>query len=147
MTQAATSPTHADLKHLAELRLIEAEALYAAGMYDGCAYLSGYAVELALKAVICNRLKIPSYPANKVHKGAFAIHDFDGLLFLAGLSSDMTLANTDAALFANWSLATEWGPERRYSPAGTQTQVSALALLDAIRHVDSGVLTWLKGYW
>lgn len=147
MTQQTTSPTYEDLKQLAELRLAEAEALYAAGMYEGCAYLSGYAVELALKAVVCHRLNIPSYPTPKMHKGAFTIHDFDGLLFLAGLSSEMTLAKTDAELFANWSLATLWGPERRYAPAGAYTQNSALALLDAIRHVKFGVLTWLKEYW
>lgn len=147
MSQSSISPTGNDLKQLAELRLREAEILFDQGMYDGSAYLSGYAVELALKAVICNKLKIARYPSAKQHKGAFAIHDFDALLFLAGLSSEMSVATADEAVLTNWSVATEWGPERRYSPPGAYERVSALALLDAIRDVDTGVLSWLKGYW
>ena len=107
MLQPSTSPTRDELKKLSELRLQEAEVLFSQGMYDGCAYLSGYAVELALKAVVCNNMKIVRYPTAKQHKGAFAIHDFDGLLFLAGLSSQMTVASADEAVLANWSLATE----------------------------------------
>lgn len=147
MSQPSTSPSAQDLRQLAELRLREAEVLFNQGMYDGAAYLSGYAVELALKAAVCTNLKITHYPTAKQHKGAFAIHDFDGLLFLAGLSSEMTVAKANPAVLINWSLATEWGPERRYSPPGNYDQASALALLDAIRHPVSGVLTWIKGYW
>lgn len=42
--------TREELQQLARLRLREAEALFAAGLYDGCVYLCGYVVELALKA-------------------------------------------------------------------------------------------------
>lgn len=51
-----------ELQKLACLRLKEAEALYAAGCYDGCAYLCGYVVELALKAAVCATLGIDEYP-------------------------------------------------------------------------------------
>jgi len=39
-----------DLQQLAELRLKESKALFAAGFPEGAYYLAGYAVECALKA-------------------------------------------------------------------------------------------------
>jgi HEPN domain-containing protein len=49
--------TRRELQRLACLRLREAEALFGADCYDGCAYLCGYVVELALKAAICATLE------------------------------------------------------------------------------------------
>ncbi len=40
--------TRDQLRELAELRLREAETLFAAELYDGCVYLCGYVVEAAL---------------------------------------------------------------------------------------------------
>ena len=54
--------TRQELKDLAELRLQEAEALFAAGLFDGAAYLAGYVVEFALKARICRVLDSIDYP-------------------------------------------------------------------------------------
>jgi hypothetical protein len=42
--------TRQQLPDLAYLRLQEAEVLFAADLYDGCVYLCGYVIELALKA-------------------------------------------------------------------------------------------------
>ena len=47
----------AELRKIAKARLKDAEALLAAHRYDGAIYLCGYAVELALKARICQTLK------------------------------------------------------------------------------------------
>ena len=73
--------TSKELQELAQLRLREAEALYAAGFYDGCVYLCGYVVELALKACICATLAIPGYPDTR----PFLTHDFKELTLFAGL--------------------------------------------------------------
>jgi hypothetical protein len=43
-------PTRQELKKLANLRLKEAEALFDAQLYEGAAYLCGYAVEMALSS-------------------------------------------------------------------------------------------------
>jgi HEPN domain-containing protein len=53
--------TRRQLQELAYLRLEEAETLYASRLYDGCAYLCGYAVELALKAKICAAFGVTDY--------------------------------------------------------------------------------------
>ena len=77
--------TSQQLKDLALLRLVEAEALFAAGLYDGAQYLSGYVVELALKARICRILDVDQYPEKGELKRVYAVHDLDQLLLLAGL--------------------------------------------------------------
>lgn len=76
--------TRRELQKLACLRLREAEALFSAGCYDGCAYLCGYVVELALKAAICARLDLDEYPEKRL-EGKFKKHDFEDLKLLAGL--------------------------------------------------------------
>lgn len=139
-------PTRQQLKDLARLRLKEAEILFDAGMYDGVSYLSGYVIELALKARICKILNIPDYPATGSYAKVYAVHSFDQLRFLAGLSGKITLVDTPE-LFENWSIASPWGPERRYSAPGTYTKQNAEDILNAISDKTYGVLTWIKRYW
>jgi HEPN domain-containing protein len=92
--------------------LKEAEALFNAGCYDGCAYLCGYVVELALKAAICATLGIEKYPEKGSRlREALKTHDFDDLKLMAGMDMAFTASS---ALFANWSAASKWKPERRY---------------------------------
>lgn len=134
-------PTRDELIELAHLRLREAEALFAADLYDGSVYLCGYVVELALKACICATLAIPDYPDRRM----FWTHDFDELRLLAGLQKQITLANP--ALFRNWSIATEWKPELRYQPAGTYGRPEASKVLESIREKPDGVLQYLSNRW
>ena len=85
-------PNRQELKCLARLRLREAEALHAAGIYDGAAYLAGYAVEMALKARICRVLGVPDYPLAGPLKPAYAVHDLAQLALLAGLKQRLDAA-------------------------------------------------------
>lgn len=137
--------TRRELKDLALLRLREAEALFAAELYDGAVYLCGYAVELALKARICRLLGTDEYPSTGEYKRVYAVHDLRQLLFLAGLSSKMNAGNQP--LFANWSVTAPWDPESRYRPAGSVSRQDALEILNAIRDPRDGVLRWLKKQW
>lgn len=137
--------TSQQLKDLAHLRLREAEALLAAGLYDGAKYLSGYVVELALKARICRLLDVDEYPEKGELKRVYAVHDLDLLLLLAGLRRAVDPSNN--ALFDNWSTAALWKPERRYEAAGSVTRQDAEDILNAIRDSPDGVLTWIKTLW
>jgi hypothetical protein len=48
--------TTADLRGIAQARLDDADTLFQANRFDGSVYLCGYAVEIALKAKICDCL-------------------------------------------------------------------------------------------
>jgi len=127
------------------LRLEEAEALFSAGCYDGCAYLCGYVVELALKAAICSTLGVAEYPEKGSRlRESFKTHDFDDLKLLAGMEQAFTANST---LLANWSVASEWKPERRYEPKGTYDQAAAKGILDAVRDYPGGVLACISLRW
>jgi hypothetical protein len=133
------------LQHLACVRLKEAEALYNSDCYDGCAYLCGYVIELGLKAAICSRLGVDDYPEKGSRlRDALRTHDFDDLKLLAGMDRAF---EASASSLANWSLASEWTPERRYDPAGTFDRVTAEAILEAVRNYPDGILACISTYW
>jgi HEPN domain-containing protein len=133
--------TREELQELARLRLREAEALFAARLYDGCVYLCGYVVELALKAAICATLAIPEYPDEPM----FRTHRFKELILLAGLREQITPAHP--GLLNNWSVATDWKPDWRYQPVGTYGQAQAKIVLEALKADPDGVLPYLSQRW
>jgi len=51
----------AELRQLAEDRILDAEHLLAAGRWSGAYYLAGYAVECGLKACIMARVESTGY--------------------------------------------------------------------------------------
>ncbi|EDN65316.1 conserved hypothetical protein [Beggiatoa sp. PS] len=138
-------PTRNELKELAKLRLKEAETLFDAGLYDGAVYVCGYTIEFALKARICKLLDTNEYPSSGRLKSAYAVHDFEQLLFLSGLQKRISLAHAD--LHTNWSLIIPWSPEMRYQPKGTISQNKAAEILNAVRDKPNGVLKWIMKYW
>jgi hypothetical protein len=88
--------TYQQLKDLAHLRLREAEALFAAELYDGAKYLSGYVVELALKARICRVLDVDDYAMTQTGT------DMDHDALIAGLkkvAADIEAKEGPLALF------------------------------------------------
>lgn len=124
-------PSRQELKRLARLRLREAEILHAAGLYDGAAYLAGYAIEMALKARICRLLGVEDYPIAGSLRPAYAVHDLAQLVLLAGLQQKLDAAAPP--VLANWSTAGPWKPDRRYTSAGTCSAQESLAMLRAIK--------------
>ena len=138
--------TRVDLQSLARLRLREAEVLFEAGLYDGASYLCGYAVECALKAVICKQLDVNEYPHYRERlRGVFASHHLEDLRFLAGLSAKIGPGRP--VLWQNWSTVVAWKSEQRYDSEGSQTAQNALDMLNAVRSKSNGVLRWLARRW
>ena len=115
--------------------------LFAGAKYDGCVYLCGYCLELALKAVICRHLAISEYPS----KGPFLVHKFDDLLLFAGLYGQPSLLTGQRRI--NWNLLTQWDPVLRYKARNSYNQHDALGHLDALREPSEGVLPWLQAKW
>ncbi|MCK5719180.1 MAG: HEPN domain-containing protein [Thiomargarita sp.] len=71
-----------DLKILAKTRLCDAIILYKQERYEGAIYLCGYAVELALKYKICQKLAWNEYlPAKFDNDRTFYTHKLEDLKF------------------------------------------------------------------
>jgi HEPN domain-containing protein len=135
-------PSRDEMRSLARARLEDAQVLCKARRYDAAAYMCGYALELALKACICRRLRLKDYP-DKELKGAFKTHDFDDLKLLAGLDQ-LISPHANAQLFRNWSVLNDWRPEWRYRPVGSTSRADAEAMLSALCGPPNGVLRWLR---
>lgn len=123
----------ADLKNVARARLADAEALLTAGRLDGSAYLSGYVVELALKARICRTLRWPGFPEKRREfEGlqSFKTHDLDVLLRLSGREQYIKVK-----LFPEWTVVSQWNPEARYQAVGTVSAATAQNMISAAQKI------------
>ena len=118
-----------DLRKLARARLKDAATLLAGGRYDGAVYLSGYVVEMALKARICRHLKWQGYPATRKEfedLQSFRTHDLNVLLRLSGIELRVT-----STYLAEWSVVVTWNPEVRYKPIGSSSRRDAERIIAA----------------
>jgi HEPN domain-containing protein len=77
-----------DLKQMALVRLREARALFQGGNYDGAYYLSGYAIECALKACIAKKTKRYDFPDKRRANDSYT-HSLTQLVRVAELQSDL----------------------------------------------------------
>ena len=121
--------TIAELRSIAQARLEDAQVLLASDRHDGAIYLSGYAVEIALKARICETLHWAGYPSTSSEfrdYQTFRTHNLDVLLRLSGIENEIL---TDA--LAEWSAVAYWDPEVRYSPVGGVSEAAARSMIDA----------------
>src|SRR5947209_19121906 len=106
----------AQLRQLAEDRLLDAGQLLTGGRPAGAYYLAGYAVECGLKACIMAHVETAAaiFQDRKFSEKCWT-HDLEELLKLANLKPTLdadTAAN--AALFANWGVAKVWKETSRY---------------------------------
>jgi hypothetical protein len=116
-----------DLKAIARARLDDARVL--GKRFDGAVYLSGYSVEVALKARICRTLKWNGFPDTAAEfKGLQSIktHDLEILLRLSGVEGRIK-----TKFLAEWSLVLDWDPEKRYRTVGQFTEQQATDTLAA----------------
>jgi HEPN domain-containing protein len=119
--------TRVELRRIARARLRDAEVLFAAGRYDGAAYLCGYAVELAFKARICRTLRSAEFPSTAGDFSdyrSFRTHDLTVLLRLSGIHDRIRRSH-----HVQWSVVPTWDPESRYNPIGTANRATTLDLI------------------
>jgi hypothetical protein len=133
-----------DFQQLADVRIAEAGALLAAGMWDGAYYLAGYAVECALKACIAKLTKAEDFPDKDRAVKAFT-HKIDELVVLTGLKVARDAeAASDPQFSRNWDTAKAWTEGSRYERIA---EPAARALYSAITDPAHGVLPWVKRHW
>lgn len=125
-------PTKA-LRLIARARLRDAQVLLRAGRFDGAFYLSGYAVELALKARICRTLKWPGFPeTGQDSKGLQSVrtHDLEILLRFTGVEW-----RVKAKHLAEWSVVLDWNPDKRYRVIGQSTPQQAADMITSVKRL------------
>lgn len=122
-----------DLRKRAKAKLKDAEILYQNRRYDGAVYLSGYVMELILKARTCRTLNWTDFPeTNREFQEykSFRTHNLDILLSLSGLESKIKIHH-----FVDWSNVNQWNPEMRYSDIGNITSTEAKDMIDSIKNL------------
>jgi hypothetical protein len=131
-----------DLRAAIAERLADAHCLLAGDRFASAIALGLYALEIALKTRICDRLDVDALPK------PFEIHDLRELLILTGLGK--RLADPSAVqVKANWDDLIIWQPqhvnELRYLPGHAITRQQAERLLFQLQDPSTGILSWLRG--
>lgn len=119
-----------ELETLSEMRLADALELFKSGRYSAAYYLSGYAVELGIKACIAKVFHANTIP-DKAFVNAIYSHKLDELLGLAGLKKllqdDMI---NDPDLSAAWA-----SPANGMRPAGMRCGILSRRRVSSMRSV------------
>ena len=103
--------------------------LLQSGRNDSATYLCGYAVEMALKAKICETLNWEGYPSTNSefqNLQSFRTHNLEVLLRLSGAGAPVRFAN-----LPDWSRVSKWDPEMRYVPIGTISDDDARSMVES----------------
>jgi len=137
------------LQKLAHMRVREAKLLLDGGEWSGAYYLSGYAIEFALKSCVLHYIektgilfKDKAY-LNNLSK--FWTHKLDDLLGFAGLKDirkNDCIANL--TLSGYWGVVNDWNESSRYEE---KVEKEARDLFDAVTSDPDGVLKWTQKYW
>jgi HEPN domain-containing protein len=136
----------AQLRQLAEDRILDAERLLTGGRWGGAYYLAGYAVECGLKACIMVHIETSGaiFLDRKFAEKCWT-HDLEDLLALANLTQVLAAdVVANRALAANWTIANIWDETSRYVQ---KTQAEAQTMYDAIAGKPDGVLPWIRIRW
>jgi len=133
------------LQTSAASRLEEGRILLENGQWTGSYYLTGFAVECALKACMARAVKEYDYPDKKFVNDMYQ-HKLQKLVGLdvalwVTLQADMKSAPN---LEINWNIVKDWDDEKRYDIVQEQ---EAKALYDASADAGSGVMQWIRGKW
>lgn len=120
----------AELRRIADAKLADAVDLYRLGRYDSSIYLCGYAVELALKARICDTLGWAGYPEARGEfrdLQSFRTHDLGMLIHLSGQEARIKNDFPGA-----WRVVSQWNSAASYLAAGSVNRDNCLAMLDSV---------------
>lgn len=133
-----------EFQQLARTRIREAKLLLRSAEFAGAYYLSGLAVECAIKACIAKQTRRHDFPDKRRANEAYD-HDPVKLAKLAGLYGDILHDSSIHPPFAkNWTIVKDWNVDSRYK---SRTRADAEALFRAIVAKSHGVFPWLRRRW
>ena len=133
-----------DFQDLARARITEAEHLLNMKSFAGAYYLTGIAVECALKACIAKGTEEFEFPDLDRAKEGWN-HDLTKLLSASGLLAEHAkMSSADADFNANWLIVKDWDISSRYEKS---SQGDAQALFDAVLNPKHGMFQWIERHW
>jgi hypothetical protein len=125
------------------MRLKDARVLIRGGNAEGAYYLTGLAVECAVKACIAKNTKRHDFPPDPRKVRDIYTHDLVTLIKVAQLQTALdTETNRSRSFSKNWDVVKAWNVESRYSIKG----LNAHDLYKAVAGQD-GVMPWLRQRW
>lgn len=131
-------------QQLARMRLSDARALIKSGNLEGAYYLTGLAVECALKACIAKNTKRNDVPPNLNIVRDIYSHELGKLITAARLETALgEERRRNAALDNKWAVVIkDWNINSRYAVGGLNAR-------DLYRAVAgrNGVMQWLRRRW
>ena len=134
-----------DLQRLADIRIAEARTLLDSGYYSGAYYLTGYAVECALKACIARQVREFDFPDRNLAIRSYS-HKLQDLLKTALLDTALEQeGKSNPPLLSNWLVVQSWNVESRYKPDVSQDECRGL--YTAVTDSANGILLWVKLHW
>ena len=137
--------THATLVQLAREKLNDGWLLFEHDRLDNAYYLTGYAIELALKSIAAKTFLLHTLPdrnyVNRLHT-----HDLERLRQETGLeSSFQDQVGYDPAFEGRWDVVREWSESARYRTTGRETVEQFMTAVG--KDHDDGVFAWLSSHF
>jgi hypothetical protein len=135
--------TRREFQQLARMRLNDARTLMRNGNTEAAYYLTGFAVECALKACIAKNIRRHDFPPNPNAVRDIYTHDLVKLIGAARLQTALDADRRKNASFNNkWDVVKDWNVNSRYAVRG----LSARDLYRAVAG-RNGVMQWLRQRW
>jgi len=125
-----------ELQTISRERIRDARVLFNNRAYDGSMYICGYAIELALKAVICKNLCLAGIPHTSEEFSNIAKLKTHNLEELLKQTPGSVSAKIKSNYLADWSTVLQWNPEMRYAPIrGRQMRSQAGGALQSAQRI------------
>ncbi len=132
-----------DFQRLARMRLRDARVLLQSGNLEAAYYLTGLAVECAVKACIAKNTRRYDFPPNQNAIKEIYTHDLAKLIGAAKLEAALDTDRKGNILFKNkWDVLKDWNVNTRYATSG----LNARDLYAAVTG-RNGVMQWLRQRW
>jgi HEPN domain-containing protein len=136
--------TRLKFRRLARTRIQEARTLLQDGRYSGAYYLTGLAMECALKACIAAATRKNDFPDREIVNASYT-HNLAKLVRLAGLEDDLNRAmGADLRFSISWGIVKDWDVQSRYA------EISATVARDIYNAAASrqhGAMSWIRKHW
>jgi hypothetical protein len=135
--------TRREFQQLARMRLKDARVLMQSGSLEGAYYLTGLAVECAVKVCIAKNTKRHAFPPNQSTVRDIYTYDLGKLISAAKLQTALDAETSRSDSFKkSWGVVKAWNVESRYMTKG----LNAGELYTAVAG-RGGVMEWLRQRW